>query len=159
VDKKRIKKFIKKAAGEDIGFKFVFLREKDGGEFFMRALCKAQDPLIEINKYWFNNKNLFREFYDSNVSKEDAIKGSLLHEIGHIKTCKIKKNKNKLIGLNEFLAHKWAIKTAKQFKMNKIRIQLEKHIKNWGNFCWNKDKSFRRYILASKMYREEIKNG
>jgi len=75
-------------------------------------------------------------------------KSTLLHEIGHFVHRDIRQLSKK-----ELYAELWAIKKANSMQLYDIKSYAIEFIKNWEiRFLWNKDKEWRKYIIASKMY-------
>jgi hypothetical protein len=185
MDKKSIRKFIKKVAGEDIDFEFLYLPMLD-------VVCAAKDGVInrdestKIQSSYSSYDTKMQVYYKTNLNnanvlftkpiiqinkywlneldninpttKDFEIKASLLHEIGHIKE---RSYINKSRAMDEYLTHMWAIKKSQELKMNKVKSILEENIISWQYFDWNKEKYNRRYVLASKIYKKvyKIKNG
>lgn len=89
------------------------------------------------------------EFLNSNIYFQYAY---ALHEIGHIYA----KDKRSL-SRDELAAHIWAIEICYKFRWRRIYKALVEIIESWSNFSWNERKgTFRRYILASKLFKERI---
>lgn len=72
----------------------------------------------------------------------------LLHEIGHF----VHKDKQTLSD-RELYAELWGIKKANSMKLYSVKRYAIEAIRDWETrWSWNKDKNYRRYIIASKKY-------
>lgn len=94
--------------------------------------------IIKLNKKWFLRKGT-----------DNQLKAFLLHEIGHCFFEERRKYKN------ELYAQMWAIDKADEMKLPKVKKELIEMIKSWEDYNWG-DYTFRRYIIASKKYKEII---
>jgi len=75
-------------------------------------------------------------------------KSTLLHEVGHFVHRDIRQ-----LSKRELYAELWAIKKANSMGLYDVKQYAIEFIRDWETrFSWNKDKEWRRYIIASKKY-------
>jgi len=90
--------------------------------------------------------------FSSKIPEDNQI-SIILHELGHIYS------NSRSVVQEEYLAQKWGILKAREKGWKNIEKILVKDIEDWGKFGWNEEGGrYRRYILASKLFEEEIKD-
>jgi hypothetical protein len=146
MNKKQVIKFISKFNLKyKIIIKYISSKEIDDYDAFVS---------LEDNNYFiFLNRKLF--LYNNNINELKAI---IMHEIGHIETNKMFKYRKE--SLNEYEAHRWALKTSYKYKYFKIFNELVEYLNDWYETSYNEDNGrYRVYIKAAILLKKYLKNN
>lgn len=138
--KKEIEVLVKESF-PDIEIKIKFVPGSQMGNWAAVLNIDGDNRTLHLSKVEFSKK----------CEDEDQLV-ILLHELGHIPNDDITS-----VSLDEYNAQIWAINKAKEKGWTEVQTRLIKDILSWGEFKWNEDKGqFRRYIIASKKFKEEF---